>query len=131
MKYITLLVLSTISLIGFTQTANECKRYRTGKFEIDNLDGTISTIIRTKRSQQEISPFFSSVDKVKWISECSFQLIPQKGNDKAGILGSQVLTITIVEVGEHHYVMKVTGLGEGVEIYGKVYEKGYLNYDER
>lgn len=130
MKGIITFAFLVIYWFGFSQSEIDCTRFKTGSFEIDNMDGTISTIIRTKKFQEEKSPNFIGKDKVKWIDECSFQLIPLEINDKTGKIGSQILTVRIVETGEHHYVMKVTGLGEGIEIHGKVYEKGYLDYDE-
>ncbi len=131
MKTIITFAFWAIYWIGFSQSENDCVRFKTGSFEIDNMDGTISTIIRTKKFQEEKSPNFIGKDKVKWIDECSFQLIPLEINDKTGKIGSQILTMTIVETGTHHYVVNVTGLGEGIEIRSKVYEKGYLNYDKK
>lgn len=120
-----------VQSVVLSQSEINCERFKIGSFEIDNMDGTISTIVRTKKYQEEVSPNFTGKDKIKWIDECSFQLIPIELNDKTGKVGPQILTVTIIETGEHHYVMKVTGLGEGIEIHGKVYEKGYLNYDEK
>lgn len=131
MKIITMLVFMAVQSAVLSQSEINCEKFKTGSFEIDNMDGTISTIIRTKKFQEEVSPYFIGKDNVKWINDCSFQLIPVEADDKTGIIGSQILTVTIVETGEHHYVMKVTGLGEEIEIHGKVYEKGYLNYDEK
>lgn len=131
MKNITTLFFLIIQSVILSQSDNRCERFKIGSFEIGNMDGTISTIIRTKKFQEEKSPNFTGKDRVKWIDECSFQLIPLEINDKTGQVGSEILTITIIETGEHHYIMKATGLGEGIEIYGKVYEKGYLNYDEK
>lgn len=129
MKPVITFAFLTVYWIGFSQSKIDCVRFKTGSFEIDNKDGTISTIVRTKKFQKEKSSRLKVKDKVRWISDCSFQLIPIKLMDETGKIGSDILTMTIIETGMHHYLMKVTGLGEGIEIYGKVYEKGYLNYD--
>lgn len=102
----------------------------TGKFEVQNPDGSISQIKRTKKFQFEKTDLFKGKDRVKWIDNCTYQLIPLKIVDDSGMVGPEILTIQIVMIGEHHYVFKATGIGDSV-IPGKVYEKGFLEYDKK
>ena len=109
--------------------AQDCNKYKTGIFEIDNLDGTVSVIKRTKKFQIETCGRIKTKDKVVWLSDCSYSLIPVNIKDKSGLIGDDVLTFTFIETFDHSYVVEITGLGDMI-IPAQVFEKGYLGQIE-
>jgi len=73
--------------------AQDCNKYKTGTFEIDNLDGTVSVIKRTKKFQKESSGEIKTKDKIVWLNDCSYKLIPVRIKDKSGLIGDEILKI--------------------------------------
>ncbi len=59
MKILVIITFLVTSLASFSQSEIECSKFKTGVFEIDNLDGTVSTIRRTKKNQIEKSIHFT------------------------------------------------------------------------
>ena len=121
MKFIACLFL----FLCLNAQAQDCEKYKTGTFEIDNQDGTISVIKRTKKFQTESNGEIKTKDKIVWLSDCSYKLIPVKIKDKSGLIGDEVLTFTFVKTFDHSYVVEITGMGDMV-FEARVYEQGYL-----
>lgn len=121
MKYIGLLFI----FFCFCAEAQDCGKYKTGVFEVDNMDGTVSVIKRTKKYQIESNRDIKTKDRIVWLSDCSYKLIPIKIKDKSGKIGNEVLTFTFVKINDHSYEVEITGLGNMV-IPATVYEKGHL-----
>ncbi len=131
LKYQTALFAIIVSFSSFSQTC-DCKKFRTGKFEIANQDGTVSHVTRTKTKQTEKNDFVKTVDQIVWIDDCTFKLIPISVKDKEYGIGYDILQFRFIETFEHAYIVHVTM--EKKEDFGldvKVYEKGYLNYDKK
>lgn len=132
MKFIILLTFVSSYYTGFSQIRCDCDKYRTGKFEVDNHDGTISYITRTGKIQSERSKGYKGKDKIEWLDECSYRLIPLKVKDKRGAVGTEILTFRIVETHLHYYIVRISGARHlDTAVYVKVYERGYLYYDKK
>lgn len=129
MKHLLILCSVFFSISASAQTC-DCAKYKTGKFELDNQNGTISQIVRTKKFQTETMNDSKLKDEVVWVDDCTYKVIPLKRKDETGMIGDQVMVFHFIETLEHAYVVHVTL--EGVPDFSvdvKVYEKGYLNYD--
>lgn len=109
--------------------AQDCNRFRTGTFEVDNMDGTVSIVKRTEKFQIETCGKIKTKDKIVWINDCSYKLIPVKIKDQSGRIGDEVLTFTFVKTYDHSYIVEITGLGDMV-IEARVFEEGYLELSE-
>lgn len=109
--------------------AQDCNKYKTGTFEIDNLDGTISVIKRTKKFQTESNGEIKTKDRIVWLNECSYKLIPVRIKDKSGLIGDDILTFTIIKTFDHSYVVQIRGL-EDMVFEAQVFEQGYLGETE-
>lgn len=91
---------------------------------MDNSDGTVSTIKRTEKYQIERSKGFMTKDRIEWVSECEYRLIPVKIKDKLGQMGNAILTFTILEIKQYSYVVRVSGCGDPFDV--EVFEKGHV-----
>ncbi|MDG1332093.1 MAG: hypothetical protein P8P74_07175 [Crocinitomicaceae bacterium] len=121
MKIIGFLVI----FLSLSVQAQDCDKFKTGTFEVDNEDGTVSIIKRTKKYQTEGNGNVKLKDKIVWLSDCSYQLIPVKIKDNTGLIGDEILTFTFVKTFEYSYIVAISGLGDQIfEV--RVYEEGYL-----
>jgi hypothetical protein len=125
-----------MKIIGFlfcfltlSTQAQDCTRYKTGIFEVDNEDGTISVITRTKKFQTEDSGDIKVKDKIVWLSDCSYKLVPVKKDKDLGDFGDLILTFTFMKTFDHSYLVEVTGTG-CEPIVAEVFEQGFLKKSE-
>ncbi|MCR9173688.1 MAG: hypothetical protein NXI10_14395 [bacterium] len=94
----------------------DCESYKTGKFVLRSPEYGDAYITRTRKYQKEkvTNPNTGEVTKLKdrivWIDDCTYRLIPVKIDDPEGVVGDEILTFKIIETGEDYYVVKVTGL---------------------
>jgi hypothetical protein len=125
-RIILLFSLFTINQF-FAQMSCDCGKYRIGKFEVSNGDGTESVIKRTKKIQIELSNGIEIKNKVVWIDRCTYKLFPIEINDKRDIILNEVLIFKIIETSEHSYKVEVTFESkDSPPIIFVVYEFGYL-----
>ena len=128
-----MLLLPTIMiyLLSFTQERNwDCDRFRTGKYLIENLDGTYSQIVRTDEKQREKQGGYKTSNKLAWLTDCSYAIYNDKATGSSRKIKIGELTMSIVETGEHHYVALVKAKFMNRALRIKVYEEGYINYDQ-
>jgi hypothetical protein len=82
-------------------------------------------ITRTKKFQIETgtNPYTGSKirtkDRIVWINQCTYKLVPVKIKDPDNFIKDNVLTFQIIETGKDYYVVHVTGI-DGFEINVKV-----------
>ena len=115
--------------LSLSVQAQDCDKYKIGTFEVDNEDGTVSVIKRTKKYQTETCGDLKVKDKIVWLSDCSYKLVPVKTEKKLGEIGEMVLVFTFVKTFEHSYIVEITGVGDQVfEV--RVFEEGYLEKSE-
>jgi hypothetical protein len=117
-------------LVCFGTNAQDCDRFKTGTFEVDNMDGTVSVIKRTKKYQSESNGDIKVKDKIVWLSDCSYKLIPVKTDKKLGDIAELELVFTIVKTFDHSYIVEITGVPDMV-IEARVYEEGYLEESQK
>lgn len=62
-----------------------CSSFQTGKFMYKDSAGNIFTVVRTKKKQMETSQKTNLVtkSKIKWISDCAYQLKQIWANQKS------------------------------------------------
>lgn len=114
----------------FAQKAEcDCSKFRTGKYVIDNLDGSQAHIDRKRNVQKEVLGKVKGVYRIKWISECSLLISADKLRGNTSSKGKGDIMMTIVETGDHHYVAKVKAHFVPMPLHLKVYEEGYMKYD--
>lgn len=103
-------ILSTIILllIAFSGKSQEldCASYQTGKFYVSEDSDAIIT--RTRKIQKEKSKHVNLKDKIVWISDCKYKLIPIKIKDKKNRVTDLILFFEIIETGKDYYVVRVT-----------------------
>lgn len=115
----------------FAQTKCDCSKYRTGKFEVSNGDGSTSVFKRTQKYQTEKSGDIKLKDRIEWIDQCTFKLHPVKIKDDSNLIGDQILIFEFIETFKHAYLARVkfeNNLDFEAEV--KVYEHGFLDYDK-
>lgn len=129
----TLLIIITIVTSPYLLCAQncDCTKFRTGTFEITNPDGTISTVIRTEKKQTEKNGSSKVIADIVWVDNCTFKIVPTSIKDKTNTVGPQTIICTFIETMEHAYIAHLSLEGEDFEMDAKIYEKGYLNYDQR
>jgi len=130
MKSIFIVLITLLSFTSLFAQNCDCSKFRTGSFEIANQDGTVSKIKRTETKQTETNENVKLKDKVVWVDNCTYKLIPISIQDKTQTVGPDILVFTFIETMEHAYIVHVLIEGKDFEIDAKVYEKGYLNYDK-
>jgi len=108
-------ILTTLIILLFTVTINaqnkpDCLAYKKGKFKVDG--STSGIITRTKKHQFEKSDNVNVKDKIVWLSECKYKLIPVKlKKDKNNTITPAkdwVLYFEIIETGKDYYIVKIT-----------------------
>ena len=108
--------------IGLLMAANanaqlDCEAYKIGKFVAKSSRLGDTYIKRTKKYQIEKvkNPTSGLVtktkDKIVWLSDCTYKLIPVKIDDPTGVVGDEELIFEFVQTGEDYYVVSITGLG--------------------
>lgn len=116
MKVVQITFCLFLSLNLFSQV--DCTNYKTGKFVAKSEEFGDNYIKRTKKFQIETGTNpqtgvkTKTKDKVVWIDECTYQLIPLKIKDPENIIKDAVLTFEIIETGSDYYMVHVTGLGD-------------------
>ncbi len=114
MKLFLTIIGFLLSLQAMSQT--DCASHKTGKYIVKNARIGDTYIKRTKKYQIESvkNPSTGLVtktkDKIVWIDDCTYRLIPIKIDDPSGIVGDDILTFELIETGEDYYVVSVTGL---------------------
>jgi len=98
------------AVITNAQEKPDCLAYKTGKFKVE---GSASGIItRTKKFQFEKSDNVKIKDKIVWISDCKYKLIPIKlksdKNSKISSFKDWIIYFEIIETGKDYYVVKIT-----------------------
>lgn len=112
-----------LSLNSFSQV--DCSKYKTGKFVVKSEEFGNNYIKRTKKYQIETSTNpqtgakTKTKDRVVWLNECTYQLIPIKTKDPDNIIKDNILTFEITEAGSDYYIVHVSGI-ENFEIDAKV-----------
>ena len=108
-------ILTTLIILLFTVTINaqnnpDCLAYKKGKFKVDG--STSGIITRTKKYQFEKSDNVNIKDKIVWLSDCKYKLIPVKlkkdKNNTITPIKDWVLYFEIIETGKDYYIVKIT-----------------------
>lgn len=132
MKSVLLPILLLLTSSTFSQDKEcDCSKYKTGTFILDNTDGTFSKIERNATTQKETMGKFKTINKIKWINDCSYIIINDKAKGNAKKVNIGDLLLTIVETGEHHYVATIKADFIPQALVVKIYEEGHLNYDQK
>lgn len=134
------LIIPTIILFsstGWSQSDKECSKYKTGKFEIDNGDGTISVIERNGHYQIETASDGKTQikDSIVWIDDCTYKLVTVEATYKSRkmkkVLEDNDMYFEFIEILDHAYVVRISSESLNFVTEAKVYEAGFLNYDRR
>jgi|GEM_PF-2439961 len=131
MRRILFIIFITANCFAGTAQTCDCKKFRTGTFEIANPDGTVSTVVRTETKQTEKNGRSKVIADIIWVDNCTFKIVPTSIKDKTHTVGPQTIRCTFIETMEHAYIVHASLEGEDFEMDAKVYEKGYLNYDQK
>ena len=116
MKIFNVIICLSFCFIGFGQT--DCESYRTGKFIIKSKEFGDTYMTRTDKYQIEEAVSVVNgkkikiKDKIVWLNDCTYQLLPYKLKDSSKLITDNVLTFKIVETGKDFYLVHVSGLGE-------------------
>ena len=85
MKNVLVIFLILVPALAFSQAEfTGCARFKTGKFQyVDDSSGTM-IVTRTEKKQVEenVSTGVVTTLKIKWTSECQYQLIQKSSTDK-------------------------------------------------
>lgn len=104
---ITHLFLLFYSPYTIAQNQPDCLAYKTGKFRV--YGGRENIIKRTKKYQLERGEDVNIKDKIVWISDCKYKLIPiHIKKDKDGIIKNWVMYFEIIETGADYYIVRVS-----------------------
>lgn len=115
MKIILILLFTLFQTMSLSAQV-DCESFKTGKFILINEEYGDTYIKRTKKYQIEIGTNSSTGSKIKikdrivWIDECTYYLIPGKTKDPDNIITDNVIKFRILETANDHYVVHVSGL---------------------
>jgi len=91
----------------------DCKKLKEGKFKLEDEVSGVTIITRTSDIQREENEKYGiiSEDKIEWINDCTFRLIPYKiikNDSKIDFSTDMKLEIEITEIREGSYMQKTT-----------------------
>lgn len=121
----------------WSQSNKECAKYKTGKFEIDNGDGTISVIERNSHYQIETATDGKTQikDSIVWIDDCTYKLVTVEATYKSRKMKKAMedndMYFEFLEILDHAYVVRISSKSMNFVTEAKVYEAGFLNYDRQ
>lgn len=123
MKVLNVVFSLILTTTAFSQV--DCSAYKTGKFVVRSEEYGDNFIKRTKKYQIETGMDLQTgkkirtKDKVVWIDECTYQLLPVKSKNMDDTMRGVILTFRIIETGDDYYMVHISGI-EGFEIRAKV-----------
>ncbi|MFT6245347.1 MAG: hypothetical protein ACJA0U_000692 [Salibacteraceae bacterium] len=115
------LILYFLFLSGVS-TAQDCEKYKTGKFLLIDKNYEDYRLVRTKNMQAEIVDGKTFEFKLKWINECTYKLKPKRSNAVA--LPKVWVYNQIIKTGDDYYIVQswVEGTDEKLKMRVQVAE---------
>ena len=111
-----------------SQNQLDCKKFHVGVFQVMNHGVVDSEVRRTSKHQFEKYYEYNArcTFKIKWTSDCSYELKFMQGNKACEeLISSEVITVvTIISVTDSSYVWEGTMQGYDFKSQGEMYFKG-------
>ena len=102
-----------------SEPSGNCIKFHNGKFEIRNeLDGSVTTIIRNGKRQMEFSPGRPDTihSSIRWLSECEYQINflpidPDSIDSMAQFLQRNTINVKILKTEKDYYIFRASMQG--------------------
>jgi hypothetical protein len=89
------------------QENHKCLNFHLGNYKVEG--DSMTTIRRTKKYQIEKNKEVKTKDKIIWVSDCKYKLVPLRVlKDKNGIIQDWILFFEIIETGDNYYIVRIT-----------------------